>query len=140
MGAGLLRNLWLPDGLEKSPNLKTVYEDAERRGDGARDHHVTGWDILRHRMKPNTSVIADFNLMTYTRERHRTHGFHREWRALESGTLRPDYVLYHLKPRQPAIGPRRLRAIHEWMLTNRDYRLVYGKADYYLFERVGDGD
>jgi hypothetical protein len=138
LGASVLGNLNLPAGLEKSPNLHTVYLGAERRGDGARDHYQVGWDILEHRMRPNTSVITDFNLATYTRERHQTYGFHRDWPALKAGTLRPDYVLYHLKPLQPAIGPRRMRAIHEWMLDNRDYRLVYSRAEYYLFERAGE--
>ncbi len=136
----VLGNLRLPEGLERSPNLYTVYQDAERRGDGAQEHYRVGWDILKHRMRPDTSVIADFNLTTYARVRHRTYGFHRDWQSMQAGTLRPDYVLYQLRPRQPAIGPRRMRAIHEWMLTNRDYRLVYSKAEYYLFERVGAGD
>src|SRR5258708_1467808 len=134
LGASVLGNLRLPAGLDKSPNLYTVYLDAERRGDGARDHYKVGWEILEHRMRPNTSVITDFNLATYTRERHQTYGFHRDWPNLKEGTLRPDYVLYHLKPLQPAIGPRRMRAIHEWMLANRDYRLVYTRGEYYLFE------
>jgi hypothetical protein len=32
-----------------------------------------------------------------------------------------------------------MRAIHEWMLANRDYRLVYSRAEHYLFERAGEG-
>ena len=136
LGAAIAGNVMLPQNLYSSPNLWTVYMDSARRGDGPNGHQEVGWDIIEHRLKPGTSVIADFTLATYVRSRHRTYGFHRDWARLRDGTLRPDYVLYQLRARQPVIGPRRMRAMHEWMLANREYRLIYARDNYFLFERV----
>jgi hypothetical protein len=30
-----------------------------------------------------------------------------------------------------------MKEIHEWMLTNRQYRLVYSKDGYFLYTRAG---
>jgi len=133
----LLRNVVLPDGLERSPSLQSVLADARRFGDGYREHHRVGWDILSNRMRPGSSVITIFTLASYVTGAHETYLFFQDESAFRAGVLRPDYVFYDLKSRYPLLGPQRMRQIHEWMVTNRAYRLTYSKDGYFLYERAG---
>src|SRR5206468_4448695 len=60
----------------------------------------------------------------------------KDWPELRKGALRPDYVLYDLKSRYPLLGPRKMKEIHDWMTASRDYRLIYSKDGYFLYERA----
>jgi len=132
----LVRNVVLPDGLERSPSLQSVLADERRFGDGYREHHRVGWDILSNRMRPGSSVITIFTLGSYVTGAHDTYLFFQDESAFRAGVLRPDYVFYDLKSRYPLLGPQRMRQIHEWMVTNRQYRLTYSKDGYFLYERA----
>ena len=133
----LVRNVALPDGLELSPSLQSVFADERRFGEGYHEHHRVGWDILTNRIPRGRSVITHFTLGTYVAPAHQTYLFFKDGDDFQSGKLEPDYVLYDLKSRFPLLGPRRMEEIHEWMLTNRQYVLVYSKDGYFLYQRRG---
>ncbi|HXB56238.1 MAG TPA: DUF2079 domain-containing protein [Vicinamibacteria bacterium] len=133
---GVVRNVALPDGLERSPSLQSVLADEGRFGKGYHEHHRVGWDILTNRIPGGRSVITHFTLGTYVAPAHETYLFFRDGKDFESGKLQPDYVLYDLKSRYPLLGPRRMEEIHDWMLTNRQYLLVYSKDGYFLYRRT----
>jgi hypothetical protein len=133
---GVVRNVALPDGLERSPSLQSVFADERRFGEGYHEHHRVGWDILTNRIPGGRSVITHFTLGTYVAPAHETYLFFKDGKDFESGKLQPDYVLYDLKSRYPLLGPQRMEEIHEWMLANRQYLLVYSKDGYFLYRRT----
>jgi Predicted membrane protein (DUF2079) len=133
----VVRNVVLPDGLERSPSIRSVLGDERRFGEGYAEHHRVGWEILSNRLRPERSVMTIFTLGAYVTGAHETYLFFQDESRFRTGELRPDYVFYDLKSRYPLLGPQRMKQIHEWMVTNREYALIYSKDGYFLYERAG---
>ncbi|KJR41201.1 hypothetical protein MCHI_002908 [Candidatus Magnetoovum chiemensis] len=63
------------------------------------------------------------------------HLFYKERHSFLNGELTPYYVFYNIKDRYPLLGRTAIMDIHEYMLANDKYELIYNENGCFLYKR-----